>query len=141
MTDNTTTNQLAFASLLAGGLLIIVGGLAGGMMMGALSGMMNYGMMGGYASYMTTSWFAGMAWWMTIIGLVMGGLVLYAAYRLRMTPHEKTLVGTIAIVAGLLSFLAMGGWILGGVLALLGGALALASNSAPASPPNEGAPR
>ena len=105
MNDSPSTTSWTYASLLAGGILIMVGGLAGPFMMGGFGGMMGYGMMGNYASYASTNWFAGFAWWMAIIG-------------------------------GALSLLAMGGWILGAVLAILGGALALgAPNGARTNPP------
>lgn len=126
MTENT---NLAYASLLAGGLLILVGGVGAALMMDAWSGMMNDGMMGGYASYMTTNWFAGMAWWMGLIGLATGAIVLYAAYRTRQPNADRTTTGTLAIVAGTLSLLAMGGWVLGAVLAVVGGALAISKTS------------
>lgn len=139
MNDDPTTDRWTSASLLAGGVLILVGGLAGGMMMGAWGGM--GAMMGGYASYMTTTWLGGMAWWMGVIGVLTGGLVLYAAYRSRVTPHDRALVGTLGIVGGALSFLAMGGWVLGGVLAIVGGALALAGSRPSSDPPAKGASR
>lgn len=132
MNEQSSPATWAYPSLLVGGILIIIGGLAGPLMMGGF-GMMGYGMMGNYASYMTTNWFAGMAWWMGIIGLVTGGIVLYAAYRVRNDPSDRTLVGPLAIVGGALSLLAMGGWILGAVLAILGGALALGTPTNPNS--------
>jgi len=136
MNDSPSTTSWTYASLLAGGILIMVGGLAGPFMMGGFGGMMGYGMMGNYASYASTNWFAGFAWWMAIIGIVTGGIVLFAAYRFRQDPNDRTLVGTLAIIGGALSLLAMGGWILGAVLAILGGALALgAPNGARTNPP------
>jgi len=123
MTDTNTT-QWAYASLLAGGILIVIGGVGVALMMG-FTGMMGYGMMGNYASYMTTNWFAGMAWWMGLIGLATGGIVLFAAYRLRQDPTDRATAGTLGIIGGALSLLAMGGWVVGASLAILGGALAL----------------
>lgn len=123
------SNDLSFASLLAGGVLILVGGLGMGTMM-------NYwgsGMMGGMMGYApSATWLAGMAWWMIGVSLVTGILVLLAAYNIR-NGRDSTLWGTLAIVAGALSLLAMGGWILGAAASILGGALALAHK--PAAPP------
>lgn len=132
--DSTTT--WAYASLLAGGILIVVGALAGALMMGTVGGMLGFGMMGNYGSFMTNNGFVGAAWWVGLIGLVTGAIVLYAAFRLRQEPNDRTTVGTLAIVGGVLSLLALGGWVLGAALAILGGALALGGpRSQPATPP------
>lgn len=128
MSDAKDTGNWAYASLLAGGLLIVVGGLAGASMMGAFGGMMGFGMrdmMDGYGFSVTQGWLVGMAWWMGAVALLTGGLVLYAAWRLRKDPSDADLAGTLGIVGGALSLLSMGGWLLGAALAIVGGALAL----------------
>lgn len=127
--DPSSTSNWAYASLLAGGILIVVGGFVGAWMMGPFAGMMGYGMMGDHAPYMGWSWSAGAAWWMGVLGFVTGGIVLYAAYRLRHDASDRTTAGTLGIVGGALSLLAMGGWIVGAALAILGGALALGGPS------------
>lgn len=118
----------AYASLLTGGLLILVGGLAGGLMMGIFGGMMGSGMMGGAPGWMSSTWATAMAWWMGAVGVVTGSLVLYAAARVRAHPADSV-AGTLAIVGGALSLLAMGGWVVGAILAIVGGALSLSAQA------------
>ncbi|MFA5861998.1 MAG: hypothetical protein WDA16_09930 [Candidatus Thermoplasmatota archaeon] len=40
-------------------------------------------------------------------------------------PNDRATAGTLAIVGGVLSLLAMGGWLIGAALAIIGGAIAL----------------
>ena len=134
------TSTWAYACLLTGGLLIVAVGLMAALSMAAFGGMMGFGMMGGYAPWVSPSWFAGMAWWMGAIGLATGGLVLFAAYLLRRDEESASMAGTLAIVGGALSLLAMGGWILGAFLSVLGGVLALTSR-APGAKKRGEAPR
>lgn len=121
----TTDTRWAYACLVAGGVLIIVGGLGSAMMIGTWSGMMGVGMMGAYGNYMTQTWFSGMAWWMGVIGLVAGSAVLLAAYLLARHRADAKTVATLAIAGGAVSLLAMGGWLIGAVLALVGGFVTL----------------
>lgn len=120
----------AYASMLAGGVLIVVGGLAGALMMATWGAMMPFGMMGGYglSTAMAGTWIAGMAWWMGVVGVLAGGMVLYGAYRLRRHPADTVTAGMLAIVGGAASTLAMGGWLVGAILAIVGGALAIAES-------------
>lgn len=131
MAENT--NDWAFAAMLTGGILILVGGLTMGMMTGVGlfgGGFMGMGsMMSGYGY----DW-AWMGWWMGGISVVTGGAVLVAAGRLRLGAAERSRAGMIAIVAGALSLLAMGGWIFGAALAVLGGVLALTTVPTASSP-------
>lgn len=123
---NETAANWAYASMLAGGLLIIVGGVAGATMMGFFDDAMSDGwMMGDAGPMMRADWVMGMAWWMATVAVLTGGVILYAAYRLRQGGNGAAFAGTIAIVAGALSLLAMGGWLIGAILAILGGALAI----------------
>lgn len=59
-------------------------------------------------------------------GLVTGAVVLLAALRVKERPDDSAIAGVVMVSAGLLSFLATGGFLLGGVLAILGGVLAVA---------------
>lgn len=124
---NADLRNYSYASLLAGGLIVLVVSLADALMMGFWGGSMPSGMMG-WMNDSATGWFATMAWWMGGIGVVTGGIVLYAAYRVR-SDADPTTAGTLGIVGGALSLLAMGGWIVGAALSILGGALAIASKS------------
>lgn len=123
--SGTQAGGWAYACMLAGGVIIVVGGLASALMMAAFRGTMGYGMMGDYAAYATSGWLAGGAWWMGAVGVATGGVVLYAAYRLRRDASQGSTAGTLAIVGGALSLLAMGGWMLGALLSIVGGALSL----------------
>lgn len=123
-----TIRRLAFASTVAGAALILGG-----------------------AAMMLFFWFAlgGLGWagrWWTpghgemlrtvglplglfvLWGLVAGLLVLWMGLRMRPGgPGEGTVEGVLAIVGSVLSFPAMGGFMFGALLGVLGGALAVAS--------------
>lgn len=126
MDNDTTLRTWSFVSLLVGSLLILVGSLAGALMMGVWGGWMPMaGMMGEYMSnYVGTGWATNMAWWMGAWGLLTGGLVLAAAVHVRAARETQTWA-IIAIVAGVLSLFAMGGYVVGAIAAIVGGALAL----------------
>lgn len=135
MSDDTSVNTWSFVSLLVGSLLILVGSVMGALMMGVWGtwGMPMAGMMGEYmSSYVGDGWTSSMAWWMAAWGILTGGLVLAAAVHVR-SGREAQTWAIIAIVAGVLSLLAMGGYVVGAVAAIVGGALALqpAGRSAP----------
>lgn len=72
----------------------------------------------------TPSWGA-WSWWMLGISLVSGALVLVASSRVRLDFASRRQAGILGIVGGALSLLAMGGWLIGAVAAIVGGALAL----------------
>lgn len=122
MADNDLRTW-SFLSLLVGGILIAVGGLMGALMMGyGPLGVMPMGaMMGGYVD---EGWAAQMAWWMGLVGLATGAFVLLAAYNVRQ-GRSTAAWSVVAIVAGALSLFAMGGYVVGAVAAIAGGALGL----------------
>ena len=64
-------------------------------------------------------------------GLLTGGMVLVGALRLKENPHASALPGAIILVGGLLSFLVFGGFLLGGLLAIASGVLAIAGARSP----------
>jgi hypothetical protein len=127
MTVNLRT--WSYASLLAGGLLIVVVALAGAAAMGLGATVTPWSVLveNGVPSYVTPAWFVALAWWMGAVGIVTGAMVLYGAWRLRRHPEDALAAGTLGIVGGALSLLAMGGWMIGAALAIAGGALALVS--------------
>lgn len=127
MADRTELRTWSFLALVVGGVLILVAGLMGMLMMGAWGGMGMGSMSSMMNAYMPAGW-AAMTWWMGGIGLVTGGLVLVSAYHVY-REREVGLWSVVAIVAGALSLLAMGGWIVGAASAITGGALALANRS------------
>jgi hypothetical protein len=84
------------------------------------------GMMGGFHDFMgiyggSYEFFAVL----TIIGLVCGILIVASAVMLRARPQEHGLWGTLIIVFSAISFVGMGGFFIGAILGIIGGALAI----------------
>ncbi len=107
----------AFALSLAGGILMLIvggmstlwftpGGWGGGMMrmMGA-----SFGFMAGFS----------------LIGVVSGIVVVIGALMLNARPSEHTAWGTVILLFSVVSLLGMGGFLIGAVLGIVGGSLAL----------------
>ncbi len=97
---------------------------------GWMGGMMgNYhGFMGGYGSsygFMTG---------ISIVGLVSGIIVIISAVLLRAHPSDHLIWGTLIVVFSAISFLGMGGFFIGAILGIIGGALALSYKPATAKP-------
>jgi hypothetical protein len=136
------TPVTAFALSLTAGILMLVSGIIGylwltgtginygfdgmmngyGGMMGGFNGMMNgyQNMMSGlgvHSSYMTG---------FSIIGLTAGILVLIGAIMLNTRPAEHTAWGALILAFSVISFLGMGGFWIGALIGIAGGALALA---------------
>lgn len=65
------------------------------------------------------------AFFVAFWGLVTGGLVLYSAAVLRKVDESALVPGIGLVAGGLLSFFAMGGFIVGGLLAIVAGVLAI----------------
>jgi hypothetical protein len=62
-----------------------------------------------------------------ILGLIFGVAVIFSAIRLNQKPQEHTLWGSLIVVFSVLSiFSAMGGFGIGLILGLIGGAMAIA---------------
>ncbi len=123
--------EAAFILSLIGGILMLIGGLVSSIwfMYGGFSGMMDGfgGMMGGWQGMMgslgvSLVFMSGLS----LVGLVAGILVIIGAVILDARPAEHTTWGTIILVFSLISFLGMGGFFLGAILGIVGGALALA---------------
>jgi len=130
-------------SLIAGILMLITGILsaawfmAGGSfsnyynnqgMMGGLSGMMSElgGMMNGYEFMMHGFGFPyGFMSGLSIIGLIAGILVIIGAIMLNANPANHITWGIIILVFSVISLMGMGGFYVGALLGIAGGALAL----------------
>lgn len=78
-----------------------------------------HGFMGGYGgSYGSFSI-------LSIVGLVSGAIVVIGAVMLRMQPQEHLTWGILILVFSIISFAGMGGYFIGALLGIIGGALAL----------------
>jgi hypothetical protein len=126
------TSQVAFILSTLGGLLIVVNGIFSSMwfmtgelpfigMMGGFGGMMSgfHEMMGGLGiplSFMSS---------FSLIGLVSGIFVIIGALMLRAQPSEHRSWGLVILVFSITSFLGTGGFILGAILGVIGGSLAI----------------
>ena len=130
MSSQKQKPEAAYVLSLGGGVLMLVGGMLsslwfisgasyfGGVgMMGGLGGMMGgfgfpFGMMGG----------------LSLVGLVAGIIVIVGAVMLSSRPTERTAWGTIIIIFSAISLLGMGGFLIGAIMGIVGGALALSWN-------------
>jgi hypothetical protein len=121
----------AFILSFIGGLIILVGSvissfwyLAGspyGGYGGMWGGMMGawHGSMGGFElpyGYMAA---------FSLIGVVSGTIVTIGAVMLNSRPAEHTAWGAIILVFSIISFVGMGGFFMGAILGIIGGAFAL----------------
>jgi hypothetical protein len=103
---------------LAGGIIILLGGIASWIWHTAFFSQMGW-MMGG-------TWFTPMIVGTSVIGIVSGALVMLGAVMMAFRPNESHQWGVIVLVFSLLSFFGMGGFLVGAILGIVGGALALA---------------
>jgi len=60
-----------------------------------------------------------------VFGLVSGIIVLVSGVMLRITPSQRTLWGTLILVFSVLSLFGTGGFIVGAILGIIGGIMAL----------------
>lgn len=60
-----------------------------------------------------------------LVSLVCGILVLIGAIMLRARPKEHFIWGTIILVFAIISFMGLGGYFIGAITGITGGALAL----------------
>jgi hypothetical protein len=118
----------AFILSLIGGLLIFVSSAisivwftVGSEPFGVYGGMMGdyHGIMGnfGFGSGYLLSF--------SVLGLVCGVLVVVGSFMLNLRPLDHVTWGAIVLTFSVVSFVAMGGWIVGAVLGIAGGALGL----------------
>ena len=124
-----------FILSLLGGVLTLLGAFVMSMFAfgtGNMIGMMGMmsGTVAGYNGVMAMM--IGYSIAFTIVGLASGALVILGAVMLYSRPFEKDLWGAVVIAFSILGILGgMGGFMIGLVLGIVGGALALARNSRP----------
>jgi hypothetical protein len=128
--SETTKLNIAYIISLIAGILIILGSLytkmRGTWMTGGIVSMMGQQDHG----VMTVTW---------ILGLISGIIVLYSAIMLKIRPGEATeslhkcctVWGTMILIFAIVSLVggSMGGFLIGAILGIIGGALALLSRS------------
>jgi len=114
-----------------GGALMLLGGSMALMMLTYYdenSGMMDGfgGMMGGYRHMMNGLGFPyGLMSGLMLVSLVSGVLLIIGAVMINIHPSQSSTWGIIVLVFSIISFLGMGGFLIGAVLGIVGGALAL----------------
>jgi hypothetical protein len=99
----------AFVLSLVGGVLILVGGLLGLTWLG----------------WPMWGWMPGLLLAFSAVGLVSGAAIVTAAYMLYNKPSQAQTWGTIVLVFAVVSLLSAGGFIIGALLGIVGGLLAL----------------
>lgn len=120
-----------FVLSLVSGVLIILGALVPLVFMGSYTGMED--MMGGSgpSGIIDTDSLA-----FRILGAVLGGVVLLGAFMLNSRPTQHATWGALVLIFAALSpFGAMGGFMIGMVAGLIGGAWAIAWKPSSARPP------
>ncbi|MEM1943069.1 MAG: hypothetical protein QXO30_03015 [Candidatus Caldarchaeum sp.] len=109
---------------LVGGVFILAGGL-----LGVAVWMMWGGMMGGWGGVMgpwMMGWMMPWAWSaFSTIGLVSGLIVIASALMLQNRPNQAQTWGAVILASSTVSLFGMGGFLIGALLAILGGVLAL----------------
>lgn len=124
--SETSKPTAAFVLSLVAGVLILLGGLFG----------MVAWMMWGGAAYWGGGWgMMGpmmMGWWMpmwlsafSVLGLVSGIVIVASALMLQNRPSEAKTWGTLILVFSVVSLFGMGGLLIGALLGIVGGILAL----------------
>lgn len=83
-----------------------------------------FGPYGGYMMYRPYMWPGIVFFGMAVFGLICGILVLISAIMVRRNP-ENYAWGTLMIIFSVLSFFSMGGFIVGAILGIIAGALAV----------------
>ena len=124
--------NVAFILSLVGGLLIFVGSAVsivwfsvGSAPFGGYWGMMSgwHGMTGSYGftyDYLLV---------LSVLGLACGVIVVVGGFMLSLRPLEHVTWGVLIVIFSAISFVSMGGWFVGAILGIVGGALALSWRS------------
>ncbi len=114
-----------------GGLIILLGGIVstiwfvyGGAAWGDFGGMWS-GFLGGYHGMMGSLGFPfGFMGGFSLIGLICGAIIVISAWMFNVRPEEQNAWAILIIIFSVISFLNMGGFMIGGILGLIGGSFA-----------------
>lgn len=120
------TLNAAFVLSLIGGIAILVGGIAS--LFWSSYGWPWYGMMGHWMMG-DFGFDPGMMFGFSLAALVSGILVVIGALMLNARPEEHNAWGIIVLIFSVVSFIGMGGFFIGAVLGIAGGALALSART------------
>lgn len=122
MSKIETTREFGIASglSLASGILILVGAIISWIWHASFLPQM--GWMMGVPNVMPI--FASMV----VTGVVSGAIILLSALMMSSRPSESSKWGVIVLVFSVLSFFGMGGFLIGAVLGIVGGILAIAKH-------------
>ncbi|MEM0443837.1 MAG: hypothetical protein QXG52_03730 [Candidatus Caldarchaeum sp.] len=114
----------AFILSLVGGVLILSGALLGFVRWVVWGGMMcpGCGMMGWWTPWAWTAF--------SSLGLVSGILVTVGAFMLQTRPQQANTWGSIILAFSAISLISMGGFVVGALLGIIGGILAIAWKTA-----------
>lgn len=129
--SSKSIHTTAFILSLIGGLIIVIGIAIEALLLsfGSYSGTyygMGPGMMSGYGFYGNGSgWMTGFS----LLSLVFGIIVVIGAIMLNARPTQHVTWGIIVLVFSVASLMGMGGYFIGAVLGLAGGAIALSYKS------------
>lgn len=130
MTSATTESRVsptAFALSLASGVIILLGGILpwlffANFQASPMGGFMG-GMMWGGSGWGSGPWFMG--GWLFPLPLVAGGMVLFGAIMMNARPQETRNWGIIVLIFSVIGLVGMGLSTLGGIIGIIGGAIAL----------------
>jgi hypothetical protein len=129
--DSEKRPSTAITLSIIGGALILLGGLVIFAMFVYYDGnfgMMNWfgGMMRGYGHMMGGIGYSyGIMVAFMLTGLVSGAIVIAGALMLNAHPSQHITWGIVILIFSVISFLGMGGFFIGAILRIVGGALAL----------------
>ena len=128
------TNQgitFAYIVSLVGGLIILITSIINvlGYSSGApnLGGYGSYisGIMGGYHNFMGSYSSYGFLAGISLVAVICGVVVVMSAIMLRVHPQEHMIWAIVIIVFSVVSFVGMGGFFIGALLGIVGGAFDL----------------
>lgn len=119
-TTESGTSPAAFALSLASGVIILLGGVLPWIFFANFQALPKGGMMGGWGS---GPWFMG--GWLFPLSFVAGAMVLFGAIMMNARPREARSWGIIVLIFSILGLVGMGLSTLGGIIGIVGGAMAL----------------
>ncbi len=116
--SNIERPTAAYALSLIAGILIIINGAVVGFIPGLITSIPGVSAVPGFV------W--GILYLVSIVGIVFGIIVLLSAVMLYRNPMSKTTWGVLILIFSILSIVVGGGFLIGMILGIIGGALGLA---------------